>query len=336
MSLPIFYAYNSIENSYNTKNIKYIQENISSSDEWIATEKIHGSNCSFIIDNELNISKASRNLLLNGSATMHSLHLIQDKYKENIINLRKLLLTKNIITDKSIVHIFGEHFGGYYPGMKNKHSAIQKGVIYSPEHEFLIFDILIREYILTTPTYLDYQLVVNLCKEVNLPYVPILAKGTLEELLKLNPLFESTIPNLLNYPQPSSNNFAEGYVLKPNRNIWLKCGSRVILKLKNPSFLERTKKIDTSKEQKGKVVSIYDDNIKTLVNKNRYDNIVSKDGNLSHPKTLIPIMIKDVYEDYKKEYINEADIADPIDEKLLKTSIARIVADFITSINKNL
>lgn len=44
---------------------------------------------------------------------------------------------------KTVVRIFGELFGGYYPtlGTEGKCVRVQKGIYYAPYNELIIFDI---------------------------------------------------------------------------------------------------------------------------------------------------------------------------------------------------
>lgn len=40
--------------------------------------------------------------------------------------------------------LYGEYFGGNYPGVVNKaQKPVQKGVSYTPNHEFFVFDIFV-------------------------------------------------------------------------------------------------------------------------------------------------------------------------------------------------
>lgn len=69
-----------------------------------------------------------------------------------------------------------------------------------------------------------------------IPSVPILARGTFEEMFNFNPRFDSTIPELLGLPR-LENNIAEGIVIRTNENKFLhKTDKRVILKNKNIEF----------------------------------------------------------------------------------------------------
>lgn len=63
-------------------------------------------------------------------------------------------------------------------------------------------------------------------------HVPIFAKGTFEELIQIDTVFDSTIPELLGL-QRIEKNIIEGLVLRPNKSVSNSFGERVILKKKN-------------------------------------------------------------------------------------------------------
>jgi hypothetical protein len=59
-----FKKYNSIENSYREKFLEKIKSIVPPTEKWVVTEKIHGSNFSFIYDVE-NLTCAKRTGLIN-------------------------------------------------------------------------------------------------------------------------------------------------------------------------------------------------------------------------------------------------------------------------------
>ena len=63
-------------------------------------------------------------------------------------------------------------------------------------------------------------------------HVPIFAKGTFEELIQIDTVFDSTIPELLGL-QRIEKNIIEGLLLRPNKSVSNSFGERVILKKKN-------------------------------------------------------------------------------------------------------
>jgi hypothetical protein len=69
-------------------------------------------------------------------------------------------------------------------------------------------------------------------------HVPIFAKGTFEEVTKIDSVFDSTIPELLGLERIGKN-IIEGLILRPNKSLSNSFGERVILKKKNQEFLEK-------------------------------------------------------------------------------------------------
>lgn len=99
------------------------------------------------------------------------------------------------------MQIYGELFGGAWPGnhanMERGPKAIQKGVIYTPNHEFMVFDIKI-----TTPQSAFWVDVVDIPHFLDGKFmsVPIFAQGTFDQMLSIETVIDSTIPELLGLP----------------------------------------------------------------------------------------------------------------------------------------
>lgn len=106
---------------------------------------------------------------------------------------------------------------------------MQKGVYYTPNHEYFAFDIFVvagdHAY------WVDVQDIPKFLGEC-IPTVPIFAKGTFEEMLNINIKINSIIPELLGLPR-IEDNIIEGMVLRPNANRSASDKSRIILKKKN-------------------------------------------------------------------------------------------------------
>ena len=103
--------------------------------------------------------------------------------------------------------IYGEYFGGNWPAdhpnaNKKGPKAVQKGVYYTPEHEFFAFDI----FIVTTETayWVNVLDLPKLLKN-DIPVVPVYKQGTFDEIFNLDTVFDSTIPELLGLPKMEKN-----------------------------------------------------------------------------------------------------------------------------------
>lgn len=313
----MFNKYNSIENSYNTKFIEKIYDNGFHKEEWLAMEKIHGANFSIIVNNDGATYCRRTNILKENEGFFNYQNVV--KQNEKIyIEIFEYLKTK--YEDIIQIQIYGEIFGGKYihaEVKKNtKVSQVQTEISYNPDIKFIIFDISYRKNKDEYTTYIPHDEVIDIATKHNLLYSKILHRGTLDEMLKLNPLFETTIPELFGLPK-IDNNVAEGYVLKPNKNIFFNSGSRVILKHKNEIFKEKKtdgKTDGKTTETTEKTINSFDTDKKIMfsyLNENRLASVKSKltDEENLNKDFVIEKLVEDAIDDIKKEHDREFDFA---------------------------
>lgn len=287
-----FQKYNSIENAYQVKYIDKIRSSLTTDIEWVATEKVHGANFSFHTDG-LTVNIAKRTSFITGKEidTFYNCRNVIDSYRDRILKLFALL-------DAKVVIIYGELFGGHYPGIKSKATSVQKGVYYHPEQDFYAFDIV------ADGKTLNYDLAVKLFESVNLIYAKILYRGSLKDVLKWSDEHKSditTIPSYYGLPSIPDNK-REGHVLKPSEAQYLG-NSLIMLKDKNPHFSEKQKvSVKISQADDPELQKVIEQAIE-YVNSRRYDNIVSKIGIVSKKDVgrLIGLLSKDALEDYSKD-----------------------------------
>lgn len=119
--------------------------------------------------------------------------------------------------------IYGEYFGGNWPEnhpdyVKTGMKSVQRGVYYTPTHEFFAFDICViteeRNY------WVDVLDIPKLLKD-NINHVPVYTKGSFDEVFAMNTVIDSTIPTLLGLTKLEKN-IIEGMVIRPNHNLILK------------------------------------------------------------------------------------------------------------------
>jgi Rnl2 family RNA ligase len=208
------------------------------------------------------------------------------------------------------LQVYGELFGGMYPH-KNVEKVpnvgkIQNGIYYHPDIQFMIFDATYTTTQESSPRYFDYDVLINYLVTVQLKFCPILKRGKLDDLLKLDPYFQTTIPDLFGLPK-IENNFAEGYVIKPTKTIYLPQGSRLSLKLKRDSLAE----IDNREIAKN---STKNKDIKTLIfsylNENRLSSVKSKLTDQERKDKLFVInkLVEDAWIDINKDHTIEFDV----------------------------
>lgn len=320
-----FVKYHSISNM-TEKNINELKETIPeeiwSTAEWVAVEKIHGANFSFIVqmvDDNVELNIAKRTDLIAEDENFFKAQIIREKYRESIIKIYAKIKAKFNLDDP-IVQIYGELFGGYYPGVSDpnkNHHPVQKGVYYNPEIDFMVFDIKMNF------VYLAYDEVIELTNGL-MQCIPVHTKGKFDELIKLNPYFVSTIPKLYGLPE-IENNMAEGFVIKLAR-IWPTNKTRPILKIKNFENFGEVKN-----PTKVFVAKSDDSLVEVLMNyftQNRLDTLISKIGiDNPHPK-IVGLLINDMIKDYEATLELE-------DREVFKKVLKQVKLDLLKKIFNN-
>lgn len=320
-----FIKYNSIKNSYDTKFIRKIIENGYDREKWVVTNKIHGANFSFLV-NDLGVKCASRENVLNDDSDFYGFQVVRDKYIDNIKILYAIV--KSIYDDTASMSVHGEIFGGRYPHpdvQKNPNaSKIQKGVYYTPNNDFYLFDIKIDG------RFISFNTVFEISGIIGCPVATPLATGSLQECLEYPNDFED--PTYKYYDLPAiENNITEGIVIRPIITRFIG-DHRVILKNKNDKWSEK------SREKKVALVESVSDEAKSqievlsqYVTEQRLDNVLSHIGGVEDKEfgKLIGAYSKDVWDDYFGE--NEGDFLklETQDQKIVKNKCGRMCAGFL-------
>lgn len=318
-----FYKFHSIENSYREKLINKILEHHCSNDDnpWCVTEKIHGANFSFTTDGQEVIAGKRTSFLKTKQERdwfMKS-DYIYEKYKDNVLDLF------NYFKDAKQLVIYGELFGGLYhcKGVSKikEFPTIQKGVQYSPEHQFRAYDIAVIDKD-NNKSYVNYKIAIDTFKTCKIPYLDILYSGSFKECLdwsKQHYEDKTTIPEQLDLPE-IENNVREGHVLKPIEPAKLSSGESIVLKHKNDKF----KEVQNSKN-KNKVsdkVRKFIDLCLCYVTEQRLDNVLSKFGELDSKSIgkVIGLFSKDVFEDFRKD-VEKYDELETKEKKHVRKSV---------------
>ncbi len=290
---------------------------------------VHNSNFSIWTDGT-EVRFAKKTGFLKESENFYSYDRIKESLKEKILKLYKdLNIVSNLIKNNTIetVTVFGELFGGSFrhPDVQNVNDKpIQKGIFYSPEIEFMAFDIYLNNRLVDIQDFIHYS------KIGDFFYARILFRGTLQECLNYSNEFNSTIPELLGYPK-LTDNVCEGVVIKPATTIFFGNGSRVILKNKNKKWSEKSKKSkipkipvklsDTGKKQV--------ENLLTYLTENRLRNVLSKIGEVTQKDfgKILGLMMKDMLEDYYKDFENPN--LETSEDKLVKKLVSQEISNLI-------
>ena len=285
-----FKKYNSIENSYRDKFVQKIYFEGKHEGYWCVTEKIHGANFSFIT-NGTEVKVAKRTSFTDDDFS--GAKPVIEKLTPNILKCfnEVKFSCESLEEDITQIHVYGELCGGSYPHEEveanPQATRVQKGVWYSPNNEFVAFDIYAvaqnKETEETRGFYVNYHIAEAIFIITNIPYCEPLFRGSLKECMDYPNDLESAIYKLFKLP-PIKDNIMEGVVIKPfdDTNRYLFDHSRVILKNKNEKFTEKSKEKNRSTPRSPakfdpELKEIYED-LEKYITRNRFDNLVSKIG----------------------------------------------------------
>jgi Rnl2 family RNA ligase len=350
-----FKEYSSIKNESGIQTKALSKANLINDEcEYIATEKIHGCNFSFVIwddfdiefdivfnndgnleclpkiTEKISIQCAKRHSLIEKNEDFYSYENVRDMY---IGDIKKIFdLAKLKYENVTQVQIYGELYGGVYNHCDVKSvrgtTKIQSGIHYCPHNDFIVFDILINNTL-----FIKYDSISDfICKCSVLKCVPVIYRGKYSELIKLDPIFQSQIYKLHGLPE-IKNNFAEGYVIKLNRDHDATTKKMVIItaegqskeiiipnhrgvvKLKHPNFSEvhtgQKPKIDTNNK---KTIDKHVEMVFPYLTKNRFDGVISKLGNNAIKHKKIGYFVTDAMKDFI-ETIEDVDTKEIINNK---------------------
>jgi len=232
-----FCAYNEIDLPTESR-VDSIRRSRIASQEWVACEKVHGTNFAVYLINEEEVRFAKRSGIMDPNENFFGYHLLQDEFSAQVRILCDLLKQKYSISGRvGRVVLYGELFGAKY-----KHPLVPKSTKwcvlpskkkipiagveiqsepfpqYSPELHFFAFDI---QYSISGAAedmvMLGFDDFTEMCGKVpNLLYAKPLVRGTLDECLAFDvENFITPLPALLglgNYPLDG--NLAEGVVIR--------------------------------------------------------------------------------------------------------------------------
>ena len=320
-----FIKYSSIENHYRTEFIERIRMEGMDGGKWICSEKIHGANFSIWV-NATNTRIAKRTGLLGeaGDGFFHVNNILPE-LKEKARNMYRWFSP----SPKTLV-IYGELFGGCYPHQKvlenPRYKMVQKGVWYSPDLQFAVFDIKIND------TFVSFGFVQELCTLTGFLPVPQISEGTFEECLSLRNDYSSVVHQEWHLPKIKGN-IMEGIVIRPANNLYLKRGERVMIKSKNRKFSETRDKKPRKVIKLCKVGKEMIERAMPMITGNRYDAVVSKIGDVT-PKNfgqILGLIIQDIHDELindTKFYLKYQNL-EKVERKLCHRTLAPEVAVLI-------
>ena len=194
-----------IEGLYTLPEFEYLENN-----EWVATEKIDGTNIRIIWDGkEVLFMGKTDNAQIPAHLVNHLKSVFTEEKMEKVFPLE----------EEETVCLYGEGYG----------KKIQKGGNYlSDSVDFILFDVKIGRW------WLRRSDVESISNDLNIPIVPIIRKFTLKEAVDIvKKGFISTISENRSY-------IAEGLILKPEVDLFSRNGQRIITKVKHVDFKKLT------------------------------------------------------------------------------------------------
>ena len=333
-----FKKYSSIENSFSREFMEHVVAEMPQDLECVVQEKVHGANTSFLCDGET-VRFAKRTSMLEDGEQFYDYPELLERYKARVLKLYTDIKAK--YSEVAHISVFGEMFGGLYPHddvkAERKVSLIQKGVCYTPGHEFNGFDI----YLFSDDKgrYLPVDEVNDLFEANGFFYAKTLFRGTLAECLKYPNAFQSKIAEWLGLPA-IDNNICEGIVIRPVVPMYLKNGSRVLIKSKNERFAEKK-----SVKKRNKLFAEpvpYSETLQALIvegeayiTENRLTNVLSHIGEVHFPKDFGRVMglfSKDVLEDFLKEHGGSYSSLDKCEQKSLNEELNKLCTSLVKQV----
>lgn len=340
----IFDQYSHMDNDYKILASNEVKEILSNNSlEFVAMEKVHGTNFSFILNNLNNsyeINCCRRSGILKPNESFYSYQTMLNKFKPKIFCLfdeTKKLIKHKFNLNLRQIQLYGELYGGNYPpfGTNAGSKMVQKGIYYSDSNEFIAFDL---KYWVSTDTnanvdtntsqtqgkYLDWIDLVQLLNLVSIPIAPVILQGSWADVSKLNPQFESNVYKLHNLPQIPLN-YAEGYVIKPIKEIrYGENFSRLIWKFKNPNFSEIVKS-----ETNAKLSNPHVSKLEAYVCETRYNNVKSKCIEGTKINDIIQLFYNDIWTDFMDDLEIDKIKLEQVEKKELEKKLRGFTNKFV-------
>ena len=225
-----FKPYPPIGNHTDAEWMARVREAVPEGTLFAVQEKVDGANVSFLVD-DLEVRMARRTAILKPDERFFGYEQMLERYSAQVYNVYNLVRVS--CPEVTSIALYGELFGGAYPHpgvpIQRQVKPVQRGVWYSPGHDFYAFDI----YVFTRDGgfFLPVEEANALFSTAGLLYARNLFVGQLDKCLSYPCSFPTTIPVEFGLP-PIGDNLCEGIVLKPLTPIVLPDGTRVAIKVK--------------------------------------------------------------------------------------------------------
>lgn len=329
----MFKKYPSIENTYRKKSIEIIKSVVSEDQEFAVLEKIHGANFSFWSDG-VKVTAAKRSGPIETGSSFYNCWPVVERYKKDVLALTRYLIQRDGVES---VAVFGELCGGAYnhPDVEKFNvKAVQKGVQYCPNQEFIAFDVMVDG------KFIDFHDAFITLSSFEIPTAPVMHTGYLDECLDFMNEFQTNVPEIFDLP-PIEGNTCEGVVVRPVNEITLPNGNRLILKNKNEKFSEKKSEPQRPRkpvEAESELLILMKRKLEAYINENRLLNAISKLGEMQRGdfSKMVRILSNDALEEFTKdenEMLNTAEKSDIVKlKKYLGSQSVGVVKEFIKTL----
>lgn len=318
-----FRKYPSLINHYKIDSQLLSPIDLTSVQRWFVTEKIHGANFGVYYDGET-VRFARRQDFLSIGESFFNYQSLESKMHEACLLIYEKLLRPFIL--------YGELCGGVYDNVIQG-AKIQAEVQYFPSNQFLVFDIydyLVGEFFSPNETW-------DLVSETNLEMVPtITVCATLEEALAVDVNILSEKLQRATGLVPMANNFIEGVVIRPNKDVYTSNGMRLIIKKKSARFADAKEETKHLKKLSHAVDGVWVHtfaavHIDRLLTPARTLSAISKHGrDIKLMRVLIIEMTNDVLAELGSLYTNLIEAKQALVRRYLGAKIPKILREEIT------
>lgn len=328
----LFLKYNSLVNVDNGKFVRSMINQGLHIGEWVLTEKIHGCNYAYYCDGDTVWNASRTQVIPEGSNFKGSANVI--KYNQAVLDVFERLCDNGMVEHGDTVIIYGELFGGSFFGERLEGcNLVQRGMDYHPGNEFCAFDVTIVPELEDDVHYnLSFEERIDALTGL-IPMVPVLARGSLEDMLKVDNDFNSKVPELFGLSIPEGEySQSEGWVCEPVKSGVYKGESRCILKSRNSKFKEKSNK--PAKSAKPPLVlsdeesEMYQE-FSLYLNLNRLESVISKVGDVEWKMfgMLSGLLMKDAIEAYSED--NECNLRDSDVWSAIRKPLGNVSGDIV-------
>lgn len=188
---------------------------VNKSAAWVVCEKVHGSNFCISSDGHA-VRTAKRSAWLedgNDEGFFECAEVVA-LYGPRVVALQQRL-TALLPGAAPVVWVYGELYGGLYPGHGGSaETAVQQEIFYTASVDWIAFDCAYSSSgALADAQFLRYSELRAHCAAVAIPTLEPLLQGPLNRCMSFSPAFPTTLPARLGLPAVAHND-AEGVVIR--------------------------------------------------------------------------------------------------------------------------